>query len=88
TGPDASTLLFLGRRGMSLGVLTPGLAAAVRLLTARPCTEDDLHLAVLADDGEAALLKLPVLLRRLRVGGWLGTAVEVGGRPTLTLRPL
>ncbi|WP_406277932.1 SagB family peptide dehydrogenase [Embleya sp. NBC_00896] len=88
TAADGATLLFLGPRALALGVLTPGVAAAVRLLATRLCVEDDLHRAVLERDGEAALLKVPGLLQRLRAGGWLSTTVEVAGRPLLTLRPL
>ncbi|MEU0936877.1 MULTISPECIES: SagB family peptide dehydrogenase [unclassified Embleya] len=88
TAADGATLLFLGPRGLGLGVLAPGVAAALALLAAHPCDEDDLHRAVLGCDGEAALLKLPVLLRRLRTGGWLSIHLEVAGRPLLTLRPL
>ncbi|MFE3199313.1 SagB family peptide dehydrogenase [Embleya sp. NPDC059237] len=88
TNDAGATLLFLGPRGLSLGVLTPGVAAAVALLADRPSSEDDLHRAVLDRDGEGALLKLPALLQRLRAGGWLGTTLEVAGRPVLALRPL
>ncbi|MYS83521.1 SagB family peptide dehydrogenase [Embleya scabrispora] len=88
TAANGATLLFLGPRGLALGVLSPGVAAAVALLAAHPCAEDDLHRAVLAHDGETTLLELPALLGRLRRGGWLGTHLEVAGRPLLTLRPL
>lgn len=88
TAADGATLLFLGTRALTLGVLPRGTAAAVRLLGTRPCIEDDLHRALLAHDGESALLRLPALLRRLRMGGWLSTVVEVDGREVLRLRPL
>ncbi|WP_406293739.1 SagB family peptide dehydrogenase [Embleya sp. NBC_00888] len=88
TAADGATLLFLGPRGLALGVLTPGVTAAVALLAAHPCVEDDLHQVVIAREGEAALLKLPTLLRRLRTGGWLSIRLEAAGRPLLTLRPL
>jgi SagB-type dehydrogenase family enzyme len=86
--PSGATHIYVGQRGTSLGVLSPGLAAAVDLLAAKQTGTDELLEAVQSHDGELGMLKMPKLLHALRAGGWVSTTLEVAGTPLLTFRPL
>jgi SagB-type dehydrogenase family enzyme len=93
--PDAS--LVQGERGpavveghvqMPLGAAAPGTLAVLDLLAGAGGDEDALGDAAVAAEGEAALLKLQLLLRRLETGGWLERVVERGGQAVATLTPI
>lgn len=86
--PSGATQIFIGQRGTSLGALSPGQAAAVELLAARQVDADALLDVVRSHEGEMGMLKMPMLLQRLRAGGWLSVTLEVAGSPVLTFRPL
>ncbi|MDI5973537.1 SagB family peptide dehydrogenase [Streptomyces sp. SL13] len=88
SGPGGATRILVGWRGSSLGVLSPGQAAAVALLAAGRAGEDELLDAFRTHEGESGMLKMPGLLRRLRSGGWLSVTLEAAGVPLLTFRPL
>src|SRR5882672_8074645 len=66
----------------------PGLRAAIEDLAAGDVSELELAGLVTAGDGEAALFKLHMLIRRLDLGGWLEHAVLVDGVALLRLRPV
>src|SRR4051812_29751734 len=68
--------------------LTDGLRAVVEALAEGDVTEVGLATLVMASDGDAGLLGLHMLLRRLDAGGWLEHAVAVGGQPLVRLRPV
>lgn len=86
--PSGATQIFIGQRGTSLGALSPGLAAAVELLSTKPVDNDELLEVVRSHEGELGMLKTPKLLQRLRAGGWLAVTLEAAGKPLLTFRPL
>jgi oxazoline/thiazoline dehydrogenase len=68
--------------------LTPGIRTAIEALAAGDVSELELASLVIAGDGEAALFKLHMLIRRLDLGGWLEHAVLVDGAALLRLRPV
>jgi SagB-type dehydrogenase family enzyme len=67
---------------------TPGVRTAIEALAAGDVPELELAGLVTAGDGEAALFKLHMLLRRLDLGGWLEHAVLVDGEALVRLRPI
>lgn len=84
----ARRLVRAGFVRMSLGEPAPAVDAALDLLGNGGATELELARAAMAAGGDAAALPLQMLLRRLRVSGWLQRTVAVDGRALATLRPL
>lgn len=66
---------------------SPGLRAAVWALAGGDVPELELAGLVTSLDGEMAVLKLHMLLRRLDRGGWLEHAVLADGEALVRLRP-
>jgi SagB-type dehydrogenase family enzyme len=70
-----------------LGRLGPALARALDALLAG-AEEDVLVASAIEAEGEQAVMKLQLLLRRLEQGGWLTRSVHVGGKPLVTMHPI
>jgi SagB-type dehydrogenase family enzyme len=85
--PDGVTALVEGHVRGLLGKLGPALAGAVAAL-ADGAAEAELIALTTAAEGEAAIIKLQMLLRRLEQGGWLTRTVSSGRRPLATWHPV
>lgn len=72
----------------NFGELSDGVRRAVHRLVEEPVCDLDLAGVVTGFDGELAVLRLQVLLRRLDSAGWLEHTVVLADRPLATLRPL
>lgn len=84
---DGVTSLVEGHISAPLGKLGPALAAAVDALA--DGTQELALVALTTEaEGEMAVIKLQMLLRRLRQGGWLTRTVCVDGVPLATLAPV
>ncbi len=81
------TSLVEGHISAPLGRLGPALAAAVSAL-AEGTDEPQLIALTTEAEGEMAVMKLQMLLRRLEQGGWLTRTVTADGVPLATLRPV
>jgi SagB-type dehydrogenase family enzyme len=84
---EGVTSLAEGHISAPLGTLGPALAAVVSAL-AGGAQESELIAVVTEAEGEMAVMKLQMLLRRLEQGGWLTRTVSVDGVPLATLRPV
>jgi SagB-type dehydrogenase family enzyme len=70
----------LGKLGLALSRVVPALADG---------TEESRLIALTTEaEGEMAVMKLQMLLRRLGQGGWLTRTVAADGAPLATLRPV
>jgi SagB-type dehydrogenase family enzyme len=85
--PEGLTSLVEGHVSAPLGKLGPALAAVVDAL-AEGSEESQLVVLTTDAEGEMAVMKLQVLLRRLTQGGWLTRTVCIDGVPLATLRPV
>jgi SagB-type dehydrogenase family enzyme len=81
------TSLVEGHISAPLGKLGPALAGVVSAL-ADGAEESRLIALTTEAEGEMAVIKLQMLLRRLEQGGWLTRTVAADGTPLATLRPV
>lgn len=81
------TSLVEGHIRAPLGKLGPALAGVVSAL-ADGAQESQLIALTTEAEGEMAVMKLQMLLRRLEQGGWLTRTVAADGAPLATLRPV
>jgi SagB-type dehydrogenase family enzyme len=84
---EGVTALIEGHVRAPLGKLGPALAGAIGAL-GQGASEEQLVALTTASEGETAVLKLHMMLRRLDQGGWLEHTVSVGGVPLATRRPV
>jgi SagB-type dehydrogenase family enzyme len=86
-GEDGVTSLVEGHISAPLGKLGPALAGVVSALA--DGTQEARLIALTTEaEGEMAVIKLQMLLRRLDKGGWLTRTVAANGAPLATLRPV
>lgn len=81
------TSLVEGHISAPLGKLGPALSGVVSAL-AEGAQESQLIALTTEAEGEMAVIKLQMLLRRLEQGGWLTRTVAADGAPLATLRPV
>jgi SagB-type dehydrogenase family enzyme len=84
---DGVTVLVEGHIQSPLGTLGPALAGALDALGAG-ADEDELVALTTSAEGETAVMKLQMLLRRLEQGGWLTRTISIGGAPILSRKPV
>ena len=85
--PEGVTALTEGHIRAPLGRLGPALSAVVAALR-EGAPESQLITATIEAEGEMAVMKLQMLLRRLEQGGWTTRTVSVDGRPLATRVPV
>jgi SagB-type dehydrogenase family enzyme len=85
--PGGVTSVTEGHIRSPLGRLGTALAGAVAALE-RGARESELVELTIAAEGELAVMKLQMLLRRLDQGGWLRRTVAVDGVPLAIRRPV
>jgi SagB-type dehydrogenase family enzyme len=85
--PEGVTALVEGHVRAPLGKLGPALTGAVAAL-ADGAQEEQLIALTTEAEGETAVLKLNMMLRRLDQGGWLRHTVSVDGVPLATRQPV
>jgi SagB-type dehydrogenase family enzyme len=85
--PEGVTALVEGHVRAPLGKLGPALTAAVAAL-ATGAQEEQLIALTTEAEGEMAVLKLQMMLRRLDQGGWLARTVSADGVPLATRHPV
>src|SRR5450755_3551927 len=85
--PEGVTALVEGHIRSPLGRLGPALAAVVSALR-EGAPESGLIALTTEAEGEMAVMKLQMLLRRLEQGGWTTRTVAVDGRPLATRVPV
>ena len=85
--PAGLTSLVEGHIRAPVGTLGPALDQALAALE-RGTTEQELLAATTEAEGESAIMKLQLLLRRLEHGCWLTRSVWADGAPLATLHPV
>jgi SagB-type dehydrogenase family enzyme len=84
---DGQIALVEGHIRMPFSKLGPALGAALDALAAGETTEEQLEELAVEAEGEDALMRLQLLLRRLDATGWIERSVTVDGKPLATLQP-
>lgn len=84
---DGITVLVEGHIQSPLGALGPALAGALGALETG-ADEDELVALTTSAEGEMAVMKLQMLLRRLEQGGWLTRTISIDGAPIATRQPV
>ncbi len=85
---NGTATLVEGHIKMPFAKLGPALDGALSALAAGPVTEDALCDAAVEAEGEEALMRLQLFLRRLDTTGWLERSAVDDGRVVATLRPV